>query len=92
MLYVLLKEIKHKTPSSLDGLPGADPPEGQEQSPAPKGSRLGVQGPRAGSQAPQSETPALPDSLEPGAGAGQFGALPAAKDSRAPRDAATRRP
>lgn len=38
MLYVLLKEAKHKTPSSLDGLPGADPPEGREC----RGPELGV--------------------------------------------------
>ncbi|XP_045326779.1 atherin-like [Leopardus geoffroyi] len=39
---------------------------------------------------PGAHAAALPDSLAPGAGAGRFGALPAAAAPRAPRGAATR--
>ncbi|XP_044906329.1 vegetative cell wall protein gp1-like [Felis catus] len=98
---VLLEETKHQKPPWRARAASNWPRGGRGRGPGSladlRCGEAGVPGgsgrPRAKSRSgPGAHAAALPDSLAPGAGAGRFGALPAAAAPRAPRGAATRPP
>ncbi|XP_053057635.1 collagen alpha-1(I) chain-like [Acinonyx jubatus] len=100
-LGVLLEETKHQKPPWRARAAPNWPRGGRGRDPGSladlRCGEAGVPGgsgrPRAKSRSgPGAHAAALPDSLAPGAGAGRFGALPAAAAPRAPRGAAARAP